>query len=63
MKTPYYPQTFDDPIVREVREAGDEMARAAGYDLHALCEYLRKTEREHPERLAVRTPVADADRR
>ena len=42
-----------DPIVEEVRKAGAEMAREAGYDLHLLCERLREAERRHPERLVI----------
>lgn len=41
-----------DPVVEEVRRAGEELAREMGYDLHRLCEYLREAERQHPERLA-----------
>ena len=41
-----------DPVVEEVRRAGEELARKAGYDLHRLCEHLREAERRHPERLA-----------
>jgi hypothetical protein len=41
---------WNDPIVEEVRKAGEEMAREAGYNLHKLCERLRKSERRHPER-------------
>lgn len=54
---------FDDPIVGEVRKAGDEMAREAGYDIHVLCERLRETERQHPERLAKARSCAAADER
>jgi hypothetical protein len=35
-----------DPIVEEVRKAGNRLARKYGYDLHKLCEHFRKTERE-----------------
>ncbi|MCX7014166.1 MAG: hypothetical protein NTW86_16720 [Candidatus Sumerlaeota bacterium] len=45
-----------DPIVEEVRRAGDRLARACGYDLHKLCERLRQTEREFADR--VSTPEA-----
>ena len=48
----------DDPILAEVRKARDEMARAANYDSHILCERLREAERQHPERL-VKTPPPD----
>ena len=48
-------RAFEDPVVTEVRRAGEEMAREAGDDLHVLCERLRECERRHPERL-VRVP-------
>jgi len=48
--------SYNDPIVEEIRKAGDEMAREAGYDLHTLCERLREAERQHPERI-VKRPV------
>jgi len=35
---------FDDPIVAEVRRARDELARRFNYDIHAICEDLRKRE-------------------
>ena len=57
MTTPSQTLSLDDPIVAEVRKAGDEMAREANYDLHTLCERLREAERQHPERL-VKTPAA-----
>lgn len=44
---------YDDPIVTEMRRAGDEMAREANYDLHTLCERLREAERKHPDRLVA----------
>jgi len=33
---------FDDPIVAEVRRVRDELARRFNYDVHAICEDLRK---------------------
>ena len=33
---------FDDPIVAEVRRVRDELARQFNYDVHAICEDLRK---------------------
>ena len=37
---------WKDPIVEEVRKAGEELARQANYDLHTLCENLRKNEKK-----------------
>ena len=50
-----------DPIVEEVRRAGDKIARECGYDLHRFCERLRQTEREFADR--VGTPKALRRRR
>lgn len=33
-----------DPIVAEVRRVRDELARKFNYDVHAICEDLRKRE-------------------
>lgn len=38
---------WKDPIVEEVRKAGEELAREANYDLHTFCENLRKKEKQH----------------
>jgi hypothetical protein len=32
---------WKDPIVEEVRQAGAEIARKSGNDLHRLCQHLR----------------------
>jgi hypothetical protein len=39
-----------DPIVEETRRARDEHARRFGLDIHAICEDLRRIQREcgHP---------------
>jgi hypothetical protein len=58
MTMPSRHPNFDDPIVDEVRKAGDDMAREANYDLHTLCERLREAERQHPERLVTTAPPA-----
>jgi hypothetical protein len=58
MTMPSRHPNFDDPIVDEVRKAGDDMAREANYDLHTLCERLREAERQHLERLVTTAPPA-----
>jgi hypothetical protein len=35
-----------DPIVEEVRKAREELFKQANYDLHALFESLRKSQKE-----------------
>ena len=37
---------WNDTIVQEVREAGEELARQADYNLHAFFQQLRKNEKE-----------------
>ena len=44
-----------DPIVEEVREAGDKLAREAGYDLHEFCRRIREDQQQYADRL-VRLP-------
>ena len=45
-----------DPIVEEVRETGDKLAKAVDYDLHRFCERIREYEQQHPERLVSLPP-------
>jgi len=35
-----------DPIVEEVRKAGEELAKRANYDLHTFLETLRNNEKK-----------------
>ena len=37
---------WKDPIVQEVRKAGEELARQAEYNLHTFFQKLRKNEKE-----------------
>jgi hypothetical protein len=36
---------WEDPIVQEVRKAGDELAKKYDYDVHLYFEGLRKNEK------------------
>ena len=47
---------WKDPIVEEVRAVRRDLLEEAGGDLHLLCEYLRKKEQEHKDRLVSRPP-------
>jgi len=47
---------WNDPIVQEVREAADKLAREAGYDLHRFCERIREHERRSAKRLVTLEP-------
>ena len=37
---------IDDPIVNEIRQIGRAYAEQFNFDLHAICEDLRRQERE-----------------
>ena len=37
---------WQDPIVQEVRKAGEELAKQADYDLHIFFQNLRNNERK-----------------
>jgi hypothetical protein len=52
---------WKDPIVEEVRQAGAEIARKTGNDLHRLCEHLRAAQSERKRR-PTRRPKALANR-
>ena len=43
-----------DPIVKEVRDAGAELARKANYDLHTLFKNLRKNEKRRRAKIVSR---------
>lgn len=52
-----------DSIVDEVRKARDEYARKFNYDLHAICEDLRRKEKESGAVVVTRpkrTPISTA---
>jgi len=50
----------DDPIVKEVREAGAKLAQDARYDVHRFLEHLREVEKKC-DRPLVREPVAGSE--
>lgn len=47
---------WDDPIVREVREAADKLARETSYDLHEFCRRVREHESNYADRLVTLPP-------
>ena len=47
---------WEDPIVKETRAAREELLARFNNDLAALCEYLRRKEREHPDRVVTLEP-------
>lgn len=47
---------WEDPIVKETREAREELSARFNHDLAALCRYLREKEAEHPDRVVTLEP-------
>ena len=47
---------WEDPIVKETRAAREELFARFNHDLAALCEHLRKKQREHRGRVVTRKP-------
>ena len=46
---------WQDPIVQEVREAGEKLAKQANYNLHTFFQNLRKNERERDSQVVSRS--------
>ena len=44
---------WEDPIVKETREAREELFARFNHDLAALCRFLREKEREHSYRVVT----------
>lgn len=42
---------YFDPIVDEVRQARDQLAKKFNYNIKAICDDLRKKQEQHPERI------------
>ena len=45
-----------DPIVEEIHRVRDEQAEKFGYDLHAICEDIRKRQATSDRKLVTRSP-------
>ena len=45
---------WDDPIVSDVRKAGEELAKKANYDLHTFFENLRNNEKKRKIKIVSR---------
>lgn len=56
MKTKTKTEKIHDPIIEEVRKAGEQIAREAGYDLHVMCERLKKSEKRDRKRFKSVSP-------
>jgi hypothetical protein len=44
---------WEDPIVKETREAREELFARFDHDLGALCRFLREKQNEHAERVVL----------
>lgn len=52
-----------DPIVKEVRNAGEELAKKAKYDVHTFFQNLRDNEKKRNPKIVSRdTPVDESNR-
>ncbi len=49
-----------DPILKEIRQTRDDLARETGYDLQRLFDYVRERERESAARGAKFVYLAEA---
>ena len=54
-------ETWNDPIVNEVREARQAYAAEFHHDLAAICADLRRRQALHPERIVSLAPKRLAD--
>jgi len=52
---------WKDPIVEEVRKAGDELFKQANYDLHTLFENIRKSQNERNIKVVSRVKAKSSD--
>jgi bisphosphoglycerate-dependent phosphoglycerate mutase len=47
---------WEDPIVKEVRVAREQISAEHNHDLRALCKHLQDRERQESRRLVTRPP-------
>ena len=47
---------WKDPIVQDVRKAGEELAKKANYDLHLFFQNLRNNEKKQDYKIVSRMP-------
>jgi hypothetical protein len=50
-----------DPIIEEVRKAGENLAKESGYNVHSFFNLLREREQRHASRLVSGPVVGYAD--
>jgi hypothetical protein len=52
---------WKDPIVEEVRKAGEELFKQANYDLHTLFENIRKSQKGRNIKVVSRVKAKSPD--
>ncbi len=52
---------WKDPIVEEVRKAGEELFKQANCDLHTLFENIRRSQQERTIKVVSRVKVKSSD--
>jgi hypothetical protein len=52
---------WKDPIVEEVRKAGEELFKQANYDLHTLFENIRKSQKERNVKVVSKVKVKSSN--
>mgnify|MGYP001598226255 CR=1 FL=1 len=48
--------TWEDPIVKEVRDIREQIAAEHNHDLRALCKHLQEREQQEHRKLVTRPP-------
>jgi len=48
---------LNDPIVNEVREAGEELAKRANYNLHTFFQNLRNNEKKQKRKVVSKAEL------
>lgn len=51
---------WEDPVVKDVRKAGEELAKQSKYDMDQLFKRLRENEKKSKFKIVSRTELKDA---
>jgi hypothetical protein len=53
---------WNDPVVKEVRKAGEQLAKDANYDLHTFFENMRESEKKRKDKTVSKTKYKSLSR-
>jgi hypothetical protein len=53
---------WDDPVVKEIRKAGEQLAKDANYDLHTFFENMRESEKKRKDKTVSKTKYKSLSR-